>query len=63
MPWRNLTNLGGTPHYELKKIAAEGKSAATSNDAETASTNARKYSTFANPDFLCDTFQNDGMPC
>ena len=47
----------------LKKIAAEGKSAAISNDAGLASTIARKYSTAFKSALLCDAFQNVGALC
>lgn len=48
---------------DKNRKAAEGKSAATSNDAETASNSVYDYSTFANPAFLCDAFQNGSVPC
>lgn len=43
--------------------AAEGNSAAKIKGAGEASFSLWDYSTFANPVFLCDAFQNDGVPC
>ena len=43
--------------------AAEGNSAAKTKDAGEASNSVYDYSTFANFVFLCDAFQNDGVPC
>ena len=43
--------------------AAEDNSAAKTKDAGEASNSVYDYSTFANPVFLCDAFQNGGVPC
>jgi len=42
---------------DLKSIAAEGKSAAISNDARLASRFICHYSTFWTAHFLCDVFR------
>ena len=60
----SVSNKGENKNMTNKNRKAAGrKPAAKTKDAGKASLSLWDYSTFANPIFLCDAFQNDGMPC